>query len=129
MTTAIAANATPWTPASPQRYATYARRGMVASAHQYASEAGLEVLRHGGNAVDAAVATAAVLLTVKPWSGHLGGDTFMLLHHAPSGRVVALNGDGAAPGAATLDRYQELGAIPSEGLWAATVPGTLHCWA
>jgi gamma-glutamyltranspeptidase / glutathione hydrolase len=129
MTTATAAHATPWTPASPQRYATYARRGMVASAHQYASEAGLEVLRHGGNAVDAAVATAAVLMTVRPWWGHLGGDTFMLLHHAPSERVVALNGDGAAPGAATLDRFRERGAIPSEGLWAATVPGTLHCWA
>jgi gamma-glutamyltranspeptidase/glutathione hydrolase len=124
-----AATTTTWQPASPAREATSAPRGAVASAHQYASAAGLEVLRDGGNAIDAAVATAAVLMTVKPWSGHLGGDTFMLFHHAPSGTTTALNGNGAAPAAATLDHYRALGAIPDSGLLAATVPGTVRCWA
>jgi len=123
------AASTTWEPASPVREPTLARRGAVASAHQYASAAGLEVLRDGGNAIDAAVATAAVLMTVKPWSGHLGGDAFMLFHHAPSGKTVALNGNGAAPGAATLDYYRALGGIPESGLPASTVPGVVRCWA
>lgn len=118
-----------WEGSHPHREATGARRGVVASAHQYATAAGLDVLRDGGNAIDAAVATAAVLMTVRPWSGHLGGDTFMLFHHAPSGTTTALNGNGAAPGAATLDHFRALGAIPSSGLPASTVPGTVRCWA
>ena len=113
----------------PPRDVTMARRGMVASAHQFATGAGLEVLRHGGNAVDAAVAAAAVLMVVEPRNGHLGADTFMLLHLADEGRVVALNGSGAAPAAATLDFYRGLGGIPEDGLLSSTVPGTVSCWA
>jgi len=126
--TAATKTQTTWPEASPPREAMYARHGIVASAHQYASAAGLEVLRHGGNAIDAAVATAAVLMTVKPVSGHLGGDAFFLFHALFADDVIALNGNGAAPRDATFARYQALGAIPSEGLYAATVPGVVRCW-
>ncbi|MDP9370552.1 MAG: gamma-glutamyltransferase, partial [Chloroflexota bacterium] len=115
--------------AGPPRDVTMARRGMVASAHQFASEVGLEVLRHGGNAVDAAVAAAALLTVLEPRNGHLGGDTFMLIHLADEGQVVALNGSGAAPAAATLDFYRGIGGIPEDGLRSSTVPGTVSCWA
>ncbi|RIK44875.1 MAG: gamma-glutamyltransferase [Chloroflexi bacterium] len=117
-----------WEPASPRREPTYAQRGLVASAHQFASAAGLDVLSRGGNAVDAAIAAAAVMMAARPWLGHLGGDAFMLLHHAPSGATIALNGSGAAPAAATLERYQALGEIPESGLLAASVPGVVHLW-
>ena len=115
--------------AGPPRDVTMARRGMVATAHQFASDAGIEILRHGGNAVDAAVAAAAVLMAVEPRNGHLGGDTFMLLHLADENRVVALNGSGAAPAAATPQFYRGIGGIPPDGLLSSTVPGTVSCWA
>ncbi len=114
--------------ALPPRETVLARRGMVASAHPFATQAGLEVLRHGGNAVEAAVAAAAVLMVVEPRNGHLGGDTFIQVDLPSEGRVVALNGSGAAPAAATLERYQRLGGIPEEGLLSSTVPGTVSCW-
>lgn len=113
----------------PPRDVTMARRGMIASAHPFATEVGLEVLRHGGNAIDAAVAAAALLTVVEPRNGHLGGDTFMLIHLADEGKVVALNGSGAAPAAATLDFYRSIGGIPEDGLLSSTVPGTVSCWA
>ena len=115
----------------PRDYLT-ARRGVVASANPFASEAGLEALRHGGNAVDAAVAAAAVLMTVEARNGHLGGDTFMLISR-PDGSsghaVAALNGSGAAPAAATAERYRAAGGFPEDGLLTSTVPGTVSCWA
>ena len=115
----------------PPRDLLMARRGMVASAHPFASQAGLDVLRRGGNAVDAAIAAAAVLMSVESRNGHLGGDTFMLISR-PAGdghRVHALNGSGAAPAAATAERYRALGGFPERGLLTSTVPGTVDCWA
>lgn len=114
--------------AGPPRDLTMGRRGMAASVNQLVSQTAIDVLRHGGNAVDAAIAGAAVLMVVEPRNGHLGGDTFMLLHHARQGRVVALNGSGAASERATLDHYREIGGIPEDGLLTSTVPGTLACW-
>lgn len=112
----------------PPRDLTMARRGMAASVHPFVSDTAVEVMRGGGNAIDAAVAAAAVLMVVEPRNGHLGGDTFMLYHHGPSGRVVALNGSGAAPLAATAEHYRALGGFPEDGLLTSTVPGTLGCW-
>lgn len=112
----------------PPRDLTMARRGMAASAHPLVSQTAIEVMRHGGNAVDAAVAAAAMLMVVEPRNGHLGGDTFMLFHHPESGRTIALNGSGAAPLAATVDRYRSIGGFPEDGLLTSTVPGTLACW-
>jgi gamma-glutamyltranspeptidase/glutathione hydrolase len=115
--------------ASPPRDVLMAQRGMVASANLYASEAGLDAMRRGGNAVDAAVAAAAVLTVVESRNGHLGGDTFMQISLGTEKKVIAINGSGAAPAAATLERYQALGGIPEYGLLASTVPGTVSAWA
>lgn len=112
----------------PPRDVSMGRRGMAASAHQLVSQTAIEVMRHGGNAVDAAIAGAAMLMVVEPRNGHLGGDTFMLFHDARDDRVVALNGSGAAPVGATLDHYRQIGGIPEDGLLTSTVPGTLACW-
>ena len=105
------------------------QRGMAASAHNLVSQTALDVMRRGGNAIDATVAAAAMLMVVEPRNGHLGGDTFMLFHDAALNRVIALNGSGAAPAKATRERYQHLGGIPEDGLLTCTVPGTLDCWA
>ena len=107
---------------------TMARNGMASSAHPFASQAAIDVLRRGGNAVDAAIAAGAVLMTVEPRNGHLGGDSFFLINLADGNRVAALNGSGAAPSAATAERYRERGGIPNTGLWASSVPGTVACW-
>ena len=131
MTQDLQHHGTPAADAGPPRDALMARRGVVASANPFASEVGLDVLRHGGNAVDAAVAAAAVLTMVESRNGHLGGDTFMLISrpHGRSGHeVVALNGSGAAPAAATLERYRRAGGFPEDGLLTSTVPGTVSCW-
>jgi gamma-glutamyltranspeptidase/glutathione hydrolase len=107
----------------------FARRGMIASSHPFVSGTGLDVLRRGGNAVDAAIAAAAVLTVVEPYNGHLGGDTFIQISLAGEKRVVAINASGAAPEAATLERYRHLGGIPAYGLLSSTVPGTVSGWA
>jgi gamma-glutamyltranspeptidase/glutathione hydrolase len=101
---------------------------MIASVNPLASAAGLTVLREGGNGVDAAIAAGAVLTVTEPWAGQLGGDGFMLVRTAEDGRVTAINGSGAAPAAATIDRYTSLGGIPRSGWLAATVPGLVHAW-
>lgn len=102
-------------------------RGVASSAHPYATEAALRVLDSGGSAVDAAIAAGAVLTVVMPWAGQVGGDCFFLVAD-PDGTVSAVNGSGAAPQAATLDAYQERGAIPDSGWWATTVPGMVDGW-
>jgi gamma-glutamyltranspeptidase/glutathione hydrolase len=101
---------------------------MIASINPLASAAGLRVLRAGGNAVDAAVAAGAVLTVVEPWSGQLGGDAFLLVASGERQTVTAINGSGAAPLAANLDRYLAQGRIPESGWLAATVPGLVDAW-
>jgi gamma-glutamyltranspeptidase / glutathione hydrolase len=101
---------------------------MIASVNPLASATGLRVLQAGGNAVDAAVAAGAVLTVVEPWSGQLGGDAFLLVASGERGKVTAINGSGAAPRAASLDRYLAEGQIPESGWLAATVPGLVDAW-
>jgi gamma-glutamyltranspeptidase/glutathione hydrolase len=88
------------------------------------------MLRRGGNAVDAAIATAAVLCVVEPMQTGLGGDAFALLWLAKEARLVGLNGSGRAPAAATLDAFRARGlpAIPAAGILSATVPGAVDAW-
>lgn len=104
------------------------QRGMVVSQNTLASEIGAQVLRDGGNAVDAAVATAFALAVTLPRAGNLGGDGFMLVHLADGSRTVAIDYRSAAPGLATLDAYlDEDGRVvdATAGYKAAGVPGTV----
>lgn len=107
-----------------------APNGMVASPHYLASAAGLDVLQRGGNAVDAAVATNAVLQVVYPHMCSPGGDLFMILFDSKTKRLVALNGSGRAPAEATIERFAQLGlkAVPATGPLPVTVPGAVDAW-
>ena len=105
-------------------------RGMVTSPHHLASEAGLNVLRAGGNAVEAAVAAAAAIAVVYPHMTGIGGDGFWLISE-PGKTPVGIMAAGPAGKAATIDRYHGdgLSAIPSRGpLAALTVAGTVEGW-
>ena len=99
------------------------RRGAVAANHPLAAQAGLLALRAGGNAVDAAVATAITLGVVEPMMSGLGGDGFYQVYEQASGRAVVFNGTGPAPAAASPERYAH--AIPRTGPLSVSVPGTL----
>jgi len=98
-------------------------RGAVAANHPLAAQAGLLALRAGGNAVDAAVATALTLAVVEPMMSGLGGDGFYNVYHQATGRAVVFNGTGPAPAAATPGRYA--GGIPRIGPLSVSVPGTV----
>ncbi len=103
-----------------------ARNGVVSTSQPLASGAGLSMLKAGGNAVDAAIAAAAVLAVVEPAASHVGGDVFIVYHNGADGRSYALNGSGNAPRRATPERF--LDGIPLRGPLAATVPGAVHGW-
>lgn len=117
--------------ASKSPYPTYASGGMVASPHWLASEAGLDVLKAGGGAVDAAIAANAVLNVVYPHMSSIGGDCFMLIYDANSNQLYGLNGSGRAPAAATIARLHNMGysAMPRSGPLTVTVPGTIDAWS
>ena len=103
-----------------------ARTGMVAAANPLASLIGVEILRSGGNAVDAAVAMGAAMAVMEPHLSHLGGDAFAQFWNAPARTLSALNGSGAAPAGATLDAMGA--AIPHRGIRTASVPGAVDAW-
>ena len=105
-----------------RRSPVYARGGMVATSQPLAVAAGLEILRQGGSAADAAIATAAALNVTEPTSTGLGGDCFALYYEAASGQVTALNGSGRAPAGLTLERLQREGL----GRRAAPLPSLHH---
>ena len=108
-----------------------ATRGMVATSQPLAAQAGLTILQAGGNAADAAIATAAMLNVVEPISTGIGGDCFALYWDAKSKQVTALNGSGRAAGAASIAELQQAGyrQMPTYTGHAASIPGTVAGWS
>lgn len=105
--------------------------GMVATPHALASVAGVEALRDGGSAIDAAIAANAVLTVVYPDQTSIGGDCFLLYYEASTRTLHALNGSGRAPKGADRDALRAAGhaTMPSRGIHSVTVPGTIDAWA
>jgi len=113
------------------RSPVFGTRGMVAASQPLAVAAGLEILSQGGNASDAAVATAAALNVTEPTSTGLGGDCFALYYESKTGKVSALNGSGRAPAGLTLERLRFEGfdsEIPPYHPYTITVPGACAGW-
>jgi gamma-glutamyltranspeptidase/glutathione hydrolase len=117
-----------------------ARNGIVSTVQPLAAQAGLRILQQGGNAIDAAVATAAMLNVVFPQNVGIGGDLFALIYVAKEKKVYQLNASGIAPAGLTLERMNALGyrvnaanfgpgsGMPSGGILTVTVPGSLWGW-
>jgi gamma-glutamyltranspeptidase/glutathione hydrolase len=114
-----------------RRSVVMARNGMVASSQPLAVEAGLSMLKKGGNAIDAAIATALTLGVVEPVSTGIGGDAFFLYQSAADGRMYGVNGSGRCPRGLTLEALQRRGikGIPYVGLASVTVPGAIDAFA
>jgi gamma-glutamyltranspeptidase / glutathione hydrolase len=114
----------------PRRSAAIASEAMAASSHPLGAFAALETLRSGGNAVDAAIAAAAVLAVVEPHMTGIGGDCFVM-YSPKAGRPKALNGSGHAPAKANAAWYAERGfkALPPDSPHSVTVPGSVDAWA
>lgn len=112
-----------------------AQHGMVVTSQPLAAQVGLQTLKQGGNAIDAAVATAAVLNLVEPMMEGLGGDLFAVIYVAKERKVYVLNASGTAPTGATVERFNDLGyhwnpknwgpmsGMPVYGILPVTVPG------
>ncbi|GGW32152.1 gamma-glutamyltransferase family protein [Vreelandella hamiltonii] len=116
-------------PSASRRMTTYGKRGMVATSQPLAAQVGATILQQGGNAIDAAIATAAALTVVEPTSNGIGGDAFAIVW--VDGKLHGLNASGPAPQAATIDALKALGhdVMPNHGLLPVTVPGTPAAWA
>ena len=120
-----------WLPQT--RSEVMARNGMVSTSQPLAAEAGLQILRQGGNAIDAAVAAAAVLNVVEPYSAGIGGDMFAIVYLAKEHRLLGINASGYAPTGATLAHLKSLGfdastGMPEFGILTVTVPGAVDGW-
>jgi gamma-glutamyltranspeptidase/glutathione hydrolase len=105
--------------------------GIVAAESPLAAQAGVEILKRGGNAVDAAIAANAVMGVVAPMSNGIGGDLFVIYYDAKSGKLYGLNASGTAPAAlnAQLLRDKKIVEMPLRGINTVTVPGAVDGWA
>src|SRR5262245_57869050 len=101
--------------------------GMVWAGHPLASQAGIAVLQRGGDAVDAAIATAAALNVVEPLMSGIGGEGYLMIYWRLDDRLSVVNATGAAPGAATRERFLSQG-IPMKGILSVLVPALLDGW-
>ncbi|KAF2092104.1 gamma-glutamyltranspeptidase [Saccharata proteae CBS 121410] len=119
-----------------RRSTVHSTKGIVASTQPLASQAGIRILREGGNAADAAVAVAAALNLTEPGSTGIGGDCFCLFYDAKTKQVSAMNGSGRSGAHVTLDSIRkdlkipegEVGSIPMTSVHAVTVPGAAAGW-
>lgn len=121
-------------PYASQRSATFSDRGMVAASQPQAAQAGRDMLARGGNAVDAAIATAAALTVVEPTANGIGGDVFALVwikNEDGSGKLHGLNASGASPASLTREAVLASGMaeMPLYGWTPVTVPGAPSAWA
>jgi gamma-glutamyltranspeptidase / glutathione hydrolase len=117
-----------------------AQHGMVVTSQPLAAQAGLQILQHGGNAIDAAVATAAVLNVTEPMMVGVGGDLFAIVYAAKEHKIFVLNASGMAPTGANVERFNKLGyawnpknwgpgsGMPAGGILPVTVPGAVWGW-
>ena len=118
-----------WLPQT--RSEVLARNGVVATSQPLAAQAGLRILERGGNAFDAAVATAAALNVIEPVSAGVGGDVFVLAWVAKDRKLIALNASGRAPSGATPQHLAERGYkehMPAHAIESVTVPGAVDGW-
>src|SRR6266498_1699956 len=114
----------------PGRSVVRAQHGMVASSQPLASQVGLDVLKRGGNAVDASIAMAAVLNVTEPNMTGVGGDAFMMIYSSKTKKLEALNASGRAPRALNLEHFtsRKITQMPLSGMETITVPGAFDGW-
>src|SRR5579883_229131 len=127
---AAAAERPPAVPFKSGRSVTVAANGMVATSHPLAAQIGLDVLKRGGNAVDAAIATNAAMGLMEPTSCGLGGDLYAIVWDAKTQKLYGLNASGRAPFKASVKWFKEHGydQIPEKGPLSWSVPGCVDGW-
>ena len=108
------------------RSVVYAKNGGAAASQPLAVSAAISILKQGGSFIDAAIALSAVICVVEPGASHLGGDAFLVTHHAGTKSNLAFNGSGEAPHGATPAAYGK--EIPLHGYKSGTVPGLVSTW-
>jgi len=115
---------------SQMRSMVISRNGIVAAESPLAAQAGVRMLEHGGNAVDAAIAANAMMGVVEPMMNGIGGDLFAIVYDAKANKLYGLNASGWAPKALTIEYLQKLGirSMPQQGVHAITVPGAVDGW-
>src|ERR1700731_2525146 len=115
---------------SQARSMVISRNGIVAAESPLASQAGVHILEHGGNAVDAAIAANAMMGVVEPMMNGIGGDLFVIVYDAKANKLYGLNASGWAPKGLNIEflRKQGLRDMPQRGINSVTVPGVVDGW-
>ena len=114
----------------PGRSPAHGMSAMAATSHTLSTQTAIDILRNGGNALDAAIAACAVQCVVEPGSTGIGGDNFCLYSKAGSSEIIAFNGSGKAPTGATTDFYaaQGMTELARQSPHSCVVPGAIDAW-